>query len=387
MIVEVLDTRNVLLNLGTTDSPFNVIVGPGHECMYTTCHLWLLSETVCDMDDRTTLLSGIKVACTYPHSLALSSLIRNSAHVFLSNHQRYPLPFGWSIEPVSSGTSTTNWLFTHNGGHAVLVCGPSSVSPNCLYPPIFRPQKLDLLIHTSRTSVKQSSVSGLISLFHSGISDLRVEDAVSATAVAVNMVHHIAELPTAAQGPVRIVLRSQEEMKSFQRVASLFEWLNRDMQDFLRKCVRYECKWNKDDTSPLALAELLNTGRLCFGSMPEDGDKFVISLSQGLDVFSIVGESSHDELCALFAPISTLTEGSIEYNIERYECSCPLMNEEVFARTVKLRFPNAQWNSQERTITVPSLAAKLEFGLDGKLKGISYSCEEEDLKALVHLVS
>ena len=387
MIVEALDTRNVLIKMGTTDSPFNVIVGPGHACMYRACHIWLLSEAATDTDDHATLLSGIKVACTYPHSLALSPHVRNEAHIFLSYHELFPLPCGWLIEPVPSGTSTTNWLFTHNGGHAVLVCGRSSISPNCLYHPIFRPTRLDLLVHASRGSVAQRSVPDLISLFQSGQTHIQVEDAVSATAVAVHIVHHIAELPIEAHGPVRILLRSPDDVKAFHGVASLYEWLHQAMQVYLRKLARYMCKWNKDNALPLPLTELLNTGRLCFGSIPDAGDKFVVSIGKEGDTFAIMGESSHDELREFLSPITAFNEGSIEYTVEQSLPSCATMSEEVFARTVGLRFPDARWDSEKQTITVPSLAAELKFGCDGKLTGISYSFQDEELKALIHLVS
>lgn len=381
MIIEVSeDKTHVVISLGK----FRILIGKPDLETLRKSNVFLLTRPDLVIPESEIFASGVRPACIYPHALLLSASLRHNSHVFRSFNEPLPLPSGWTVKPVSSGTFCTNWLLTHADGQTVLVTDASSVVESCLFRPIFRPSKLDVLVilrNESRTARSVQELHGLLEGSIGSPLSLKADDIFTAVAVCNQLVREIASKPQESQRPVRLSLASTRVL---DLIPQMFEWLNEDMQIHIQRCVSYTLKC--DHMHPLLIGELVDADRLRIGPTP-DGDAIVIvDIDENdTEAFSMAGISSSIELESFLNPGILHDCNGLEL-IESVEM--PVRNGIEFAgllSVIKRRFPDAE--SMEIHVRIPSAGVDLMFEPGKGLSSVFYTKKSDELVALIQLLS
>lgn len=312
MRIEVLSNSSVSLHLG--EGGFRILVGAKHGLM-DQYHVWLVTDanTALEAVIDEINFSGIRLACTYPVWLSMPASLRPLAHLFTSFNEPWPLPAGWTVYPVSSGGSSTSWLFACRDS-SVLVCGSRSSShKQCLYRPIFQASKTAPVDHVDVLVPLTEMVDDLVAL-----DDLKVrlkegsdepvavslKDPIETLALIVQLTHFIAELPKDQQGPVIVANNLWESMKS---IPALYEWLHEDVQTYLQQCTLFLANVNRD-IQPLALVDLVDTGRVVFSEASVPEARVVISPGPQ----RLFSNSTVAELERFYSPKTTVVSGQFQ---------------------------------------------------------------------------
>lgn len=322
-----------------------------------------------EQDGEKLLLAGAKIACTFFFKRFLPSNVSSIVRVLTSFNEPVELPYGWTVFPVFSGTAVTNWFFTHPLSSSILVCGKTSITRNCIYKTCFRGNTCDIIVQPKPNEKLPKNVTDLSSIGP----EITVPDILTALAVGV-------QLASLHGGDtiVRIMATSPGTLEEFRTIPSLFEWLNEDMQVYLRKCVNIACERNE------ALNILSPCPTLHVGAEPIPDERFVVRIdSHSSTAFDIVGESSPEDIVNFYSAATLLSSGSIEVEslgvAEQVDC---LTRDEI-KRSVETRFTDATVSGDQK-IGVPSLHAEAEIDDQGILKSFSRSIE--DPTSLLHIV-
>ena len=375
MLIEVLDDRKGAIL--TIAGQFRVLIGLDVEESVHQCNLWLVNDITWNMnlDTGKVQLSGCQIACTYFHSVFLPDGLREIIHVFKSFNEPMDLPYGWKVYPVSSGTTVSNWHFTHLDGSSLLICGDTSIQTNCVFRNRFECPPVDALIHLPLMRPQASKdVRHLKSLLRDCASPtlvLAVPDVFSAVAVAVQAACLIDPDET-----VRIV--SSEDWVKI--LPSLFEWLSEDFQLHLRKCVKVTCDLN-EEFSMFASCRNVHVGESIIPS-----EKVVIRIdSSSLDLFPIVEISTTEELEIFYSAAMILTSGSFDIdNRESIPVEC-FSSRDAMVQALQYAFPHARFDPSTEELVVPSLETTVKLDADGNPSEMT-TTGLRDIGSLVHIL-
>jgi hypothetical protein len=377
MDIEVVDSWNVLIRL---EGKFTIMIGTGEESLFLCSHLWLITGVDRQKPIKAEAVhrSGVSLACTYPFKYELPSQLVDTARVFTAYNEVLNLPYGWKVCPVSSGTGWTNWYFSHPQSRSVLVCGPTSVTKNCIYRN--RAENLDVgvLVNTSGPSKAPTSTQELISMItrvSDSVVNISVSDECTAVALAVRL--------SSGLGKANLVRISSDDPnfpRRLKRVPSLFEWLSEDFQLYLRKCVKFACDRNQelDIFSPV--------GDVQVSSEPSALEKLVINIDPSAsDMFRIVGESSPSEVAEFYSAQTVISSGSHEVVRVSTDSTVERFSKDKIVKALNLRFPDVIGDgSSPESFRVASLDSSVTLDDEGRLCSFSFS--DCDIRPLLYLV-
>jgi hypothetical protein len=325
-------------------------------------------------------LYGAKVGITYPLWMSWDNRPttddEEQVHVFMSYGEFWHLPDAWTVCPVSSGygLGCCSWLF-QNGSTTFLVAElglVSTTTDQCMFPPIssgtpieyfalFGSPKNESIIDLESVKSKILTVPSPLNITMSSLVEL--------TAMVVQLVHHIAPL----EKPV--VVYGGKLINQLKLLASMYDWLHRDMQIYLRKCVRYASDENCRVDDPILLLDLIRSNRVVLiekGTIDEGKVAAVFSSSYepylSETMLSVAGSrlirsASLDEVVALYKPGKLISSQSETFEtsglIESY-----VRSEEDLTRVLKIRFDDVviESSDSEMLVDVKSIGVRATFG-------------------------
>ena len=366
-------------------------------------HLWLMSEPGDITLERVNeiLASGVRIGCVFPVWMSLSidarDLLRDCTHIFQSFGVPWSLPCGFTVYPVSSGfrVGGTNWLFkSGSSGSTLLVCGPTCIEHNSYYTNAFAPgrgqvtDKIDQLFQLTGSdpqpelSMSISSVCDLVTR-STGNVNISAPDVVTTVAVVLALAHHIDILPIAQRG--RILIYDDYLTNHIFELPPLFEWVSKDLQVYLLKCIHYIANENRT-IAPVPLADLAAGGLVRMlkpNGFELEGPPPIVTIAgvssqPNWQVFDPVPPSTHAEVQAFYKPSGI--------SVTREESCVPHRSLTTLQEVVSRRFNDAIITNEGDTVTVsvPSSNAMAVFRSD-RLAELEVG--DDDSIEFIHLVS
>jgi hypothetical protein len=292
---------------------------------------------------------------------------RENAHVFRSYNESWELPEAWHVSPTSPGwgLGSCSWLFK-NREKTIVVSNLNVMSfeDQCIYPPIGIPKTpVDLFAVFGNTATNQAiDIEWIKSYVLTEPSPLIIAmDSVADCAAAVVDVAH-----SSAHLNKPVVIYGKKLFNDLMLLATMYEWVNEDMQVYLRKCVKYATMEGTIDY-PLVLLDLVRSNRVLFTvdrDMKETeisavfcsaNDMYLSSHLAMVDGSRLKKGATITQVVEYFKPRQVLSHSSAQkvWETESKECvTNGVRSEEDLVRVLKIRYDEVHFNSTAHMLRV-----------------------------------